>query len=360
MNTEVKERTMRGKKAHLAKGNLPQGTGIGIYGYSWNTQTKKREVNQFEANVVDDIFQRVASGESLVSIARTLNQHNIPTKANKVWHSLTLRRMVKNTCYIGQTRFKEFILPDVTPPIIDDKLFQNANNQINKPKPRTGIPKNKYLLRHHIFCAICGKPLVGHCLNKKYRYYQCSDARPYENNKKKCLARYVRAGELETTVWEKTREVLVNPEIILNQLTKTSDSQNIDVIDVEISTLKKRMQSYRKRHTNLLQALEWGEFEKNEILDRLNRIKNERQEDEEKLNDLQKTRNNLKSLSDAQVKFDELYNHILVNLQNSTSETIELALDALDIKVYASTDKVEIQGVIPLEQALPPIEQTSG
>ncbi|MFC1874479.1 hypothetical protein ACFLYX_04170 [Chloroflexota bacterium] len=28
---------------------------------------------------------------------------------------------------------------------------------------------------------LCGKPLVGHCLNKKYRYYQCSDARPYEN-----------------------------------------------------------------------------------------------------------------------------------------------------------------------------------
>jgi len=35
-----------------------------------------------------------------------------------------------------------------------------------------------------------------------------------------------------------------------------------------------------------------------------------------------------------------------------------LTLEALDIKVYASTDKVEIQGVIPLE--LPTTARTSG
>lgn len=37
------------------------------------------------------------------------------------------------------------------------------------------------------------------------------------------------------------------------------------------------------------------------------------------------------------------------NLQDSSPEIIKLALDALDIKVYASTERVEIQGVIPLE-----------
>jgi hypothetical protein len=52
-----------------------------------------------------------------------------------------------------------------------------------------------------------------------------------------------------------------------------------------------------------------------------------------------------------------LYDQVLKNLQESTPEIIKLALDALDIKVYASTDRVEIQGVIPLE--LPTIEQTS-
>ena len=48
---------------------------------SWNKETKKREINEFEAAVVRDIFERVASGESIISIAQTMNQHNVPTKA---------------------------------------------------------------------------------------------------------------------------------------------------------------------------------------------------------------------------------------------------------------------------------------
>jgi hypothetical protein len=53
----------------------------------------------------------------------------------------------------------------------------------------------------------------------------------------------------------------------------------------------------------------------------------------------------------------------MLNLQNCTPELKALALDALDIKVYAKgIDNVEIQGVIPLELALPALpttEQTS-
>ena len=46
----------------------------------------------------------------------------------------------------------------------------------------------------------------------------------------------------------------------------------------------------------------------------------------------------------------ELYDQVLENLQDSTREMKTLALDGLDIKVYArGADDVEIQGVIPLE-----------
>ena len=53
----------------------------------------------------------------------------------------------------------------------------------------------------------------------------------------------------------------------------------------------------------------------------------------------------------------QLYDLVIVNLQNCTSEVKRQALDALDIEVYASTERVEIRGVIPLE--LPTTEQTS-
>ncbi|HUU62635.1 MAG TPA: hypothetical protein VMX96_01755 [Dehalococcoidia bacterium] len=129
-------------------------------------------------------------------------------------------------------------------------------------------------------------------------------------------------------------------------------------IHTEIKEFEKTLHNYEQRRRNLLEAMELGEFDKDEILDRLNKIKRLRHEDEARLNDLLKTRGNLTNLADAKVKLRQLYDRVLENLQHSTPDIKALALDALDIKVYAQgTDNVEIQGVIPLE--LPTTAQTS-
>ncbi len=357
---KIKERTLRGKWARAREGMLPQGTGVGIYGYDWNKDTKRREVNSIEVDTVRQIFHSIATGESLVSVARILNNRKVQTKTNKLWHSLTIRRMIRNTGYIGSTYFRDILLPDVTPAIVSEDMFQAANAELDKSKVRTGRPKHDYLLRHHAFCAICGKPLVGHCLNKKYRYYQCSSARPFENNKKQCSARYIRADGLEATVWDKTKEVLSDPGIILaeiqRQAAEANDTANIDSMNTEIEILEKSLRNYELRRSNLLEALELGEFNKNEVLDRLNNLKRLRYEDDMKLNDLLKIRENVTSITEAKMKLGKLYDRVVENLPCCSPELKRLALDALDIKVYASTEGVEIQGVIPLE--LPTTERT--
>ena len=308
----MKANTSRAKRRLLREGKLPQGTGVGIYGYSWDRSTKKRIIKTDEVEVVKEIFTMVATGHSLVSIARRLNERCIPTKGSnngerKHWHSLTIRRMVKNPSYIGKTYFgvtsrlsksktvthpqdEWILLEKVTPAIINEELFHQANAELDKPKVRTGQPKHEYVLRGHAFCAICSKPLVGHCLNKKYRYYQCSNARPYENSGKKCQALYIRADDLEDMVWSKTRDVLSNPNIVLGELAETSENASLDSLDTEIKELEKTLHNYERRRSNLLEAMELGEFKKDEILDRLNTIKRLRHEDEVKLNDLVKTR----------------------------------------------------------------------
>ncbi|MFC1944394.1 recombinase family protein [Chloroflexota bacterium] len=361
---KIRERTMRGKRAKLIRGELPQGTGVGMYGYTWNSEKKRREIDNIEADIVRSVFIRVASGDSLISIARGLNEQRIPTKSTKsgdekrkFWHSLTIRRMIRNSGYIGITRFGDTVLTDITPAIVSKDIFDAANAQLDKPKVRTGRPKHEYLPRNHTFCGLCGKPLVGHFLNKKYRYYQCSNARPYDNSGKKCPALFIRANELEEMVWSRTREVLANPDVILRDLAQQGDRTNLDSIDAEIKATEKILQNYVKRRSNLLEAMELGEFSKDEILDRLNNIKRLRREDEGKLNDLLKTREHLMSLANAEVKLNELYVRVLDNIEHSTPEIKALALDALDIKVYASTERVEIRGVIPL--AMPTTAQTS-
>ncbi|MCX6003824.1 MAG: zinc ribbon domain-containing protein [Chloroflexi bacterium] len=216
-------------------------------------------------------------------------------------------------------------------------------------------------MRGHAFCAVCGKPLVGHCMSRKYLYYQCSNNRPYENHGRKCQALLVRANDLEDKVWSKTRELLSNPEIVLRDMAEATDKASIDSLDNKIKELEKTLHNHEHRRRNLLEAMELGEFGKDEILDRLNNIKRLRHEDEVRLNDLLKTREHLTSLANAKVKLNELYDRVMDNLEHSTPEIKALALDALDIKVYAKgTDEVEIQGVIPLELALSTTAQTSG
>ena len=377
----MKTNTSRAKQKLLREGKLPQGTGVGIYGYTWDRAAKKRTIEAEEMVVVKEIFTRVATGQGLVSIARSLNERGIPTKGSKDgyrkhWHSLTLRRIIRNTAYIGKTYFgvtsrlsksktvthpreKWTLLQNVTPAIISEELFSHANAQLDKPKVRTGRPKHEYVLRGHALCAICGKPLVGHCLNRKYRYYQCSSARPHENAKKQCQARYVRADDLENTVWDKTEEVLAKPDIVLAQLAGATNPANLDTTEADIKELGKNLRNYEQRKTNLLQAMELGEFEKDEILDRLNNLKRLRMEDETKLADLLKIKENITNIAQAKIRLGQLYDRVMNNLKHSTPEIKRLAFDALDIRVYASHDTIEIRGVIPLELALPTTERTS-
>jgi len=60
-------------------------------------------------------------------------------------------------------------------------------------------------------------------------------------------------------------------------------------------------------------------------------------------------RDNICRLESSQLRLDEVTDMVLENLQNCTPELKRLAFDALHIKVYASTETVEIQGVIPLD-----------
>jgi len=368
----MKANTSRAKRKLLRDGKLPQGTGVGIYGYSWDRNNKKRTIIPDEVEIVEEIFTMVSTGHSLISIAKDLNERLIPTKGSKTgkrkfWHSLTIRRMIKNSSYIGKTYFgvtsrvssartivhpqdKWTLLENVTPAIISEELFNDANAQLDKPKVRTGRPKNEYLLRNHVFCAICGKPMVGHCMNKRFRYYQCSNNRIYENSGRKCHGLLIRANELEEKVWNKTREVLENPEVVLKHLAEATDQKNIDSLEKDIKELENNLLNYEKRRSNLLEAKELGEFGKNEILDRLSNIKHFRIEDEIKLGDLKKTRDNISSLANAKIKLNHLYNNVMDNLQDST----------IEIKVYAKgNDTVEIQGIIPLELASSTTAQTS-
>ena len=102
---KIRERTMRGKLAHLKNGKLPQGTGKGLFGYNWDKTTGRRIINDHEANTVKEIFNMAINGISTNRIAISLNASGVKTKSGSLWHPFTIRYLLKNLAYTGKTYF---------------------------------------------------------------------------------------------------------------------------------------------------------------------------------------------------------------------------------------------------------------
>jgi len=203
---KIKERTIRGKVARLNEGKLPQGTGIGIYGYRWDKTTGKRTIIQSEARTVQKIFTMARQGVSVNQIALHLNKHKIESKSGGLWHPLTIRRILTNPTYTGKTyygmtkrisktkvirqpRESWTLLPDITPPIITEDIFNLTQEEVTKAKlSRPVKPNAAYLLTSFVKCSKCGSPVTGTTLNGKYRYYKCRGAAPTSTRGKICDA----------------------------------------------------------------------------------------------------------------------------------------------------------------------------
>ncbi|MEE9399460.1 MAG: hypothetical protein V3V23_04250, partial [Dehalococcoidales bacterium] len=92
-----------------------------------------------------------------------------------------------------------------------------------------------------------------------------------------------------------------------------------------------------------------GEVTKDYVLDEINRLKNECQTDEAELQRIKETKDRLSHIADAEIKLNEFCQRVRQNLDNATIQDKRLALEALDIRVTASTQSIDIKGILPVE-----------
>jgi len=360
-----RDATGRGKRAMLNSGKLPQGNGIGIYGYKWLRDYKKRMPIESEAKIVQRMFGMVANGVSCFKIARTLNEERIPTKSGKKWEARTVSRIVRNPAYTGITYFgvtsgrerratpKEswHILPDVTPAIISKELFEQAQDALAKSKElHPGRAQHEYQLTGFAVCGYCGSPLIGACLSKRYRYYKCRGTYPTASREKICDAHYINAVWLEKVVWGKIKIVLSKPEILLNELWKQAESEQVQVstgnIEQEIRALTRKMKGYAGQERRLMNVLRLDVATPDIVLDELNMMKKEREADEKRLASLTQTKENIDKMVDMEANLKELCARIVPDLDNCTNQDKKDAYTYLDLKVKATPEGADIKGYL--------------
>jgi DNA invertase Pin-like site-specific DNA recombinase len=259
------------KKALLD--NIKEGKvhGVLAYGYAKN-ENGYLIVNEVEAKIIVELFERHAQGVGCRSLADEMNERNIPTRYSELpgtiklknkrtgsvthklksqikWSDKQIQTILKNSMYHGERVWNQKVYP--IPRIVSKELFDKSISAFDSNKNNRGKKvEHKYLLKNKIECGKCGRNMYGR-VNKKDSYYMCSSKRIKGGG---CGNRGINIKWIEGYIWERhflKGEVIKSVELMLSE---NGAGEALEKINVKIDVLKYEIEllnSDRKRAVGL-------------------------------------------------------------------------------------------------------------
>ena len=363
---QIIERTMRGKEAVARSGRLPNGTGAGIYGWDYDPVTKTRTINEAESNVVTMIFQWYLAGKSRHWIACRLNELNIPSKKGCKWHPLTVGRILTNPActgvqLYGENRYRKvkggkievtpraesevIKITGFTPQVISPGLFEQVQQRLASPQARRTRAVNQYLLTGFAKCPLCGSPIVGACLNKKYRYYRCRGTVPTASRPAICNARYIRADAFEEFVWSRISEIVLDPAVLVAELRQHFGTGDGDT-GREMAKLRREIRDLKSQQMRLLEQRGRDVIDQDLLELQIGPVKALSDEKELALRVLEEQERLRDDAADVERRIVEQCHRLVERLDTLDFDGKRALFSALGLKVEATREDVSITVVL--------------
>lgn len=174
-------------------------------------------VNEFEAGIIRNCFERYKNGEKVQTIIERLNAQGIKTKVGSTWTHNHLARLIRNQRYIGKATIDGILYASLFPAIVDDKTFEACNLMMDEHKHKQRIIEtvNPYILSGKVFCGACGAPMTAEKgtshTGKIYNYYKCAARKKKKEN---CSKKTYSRQWLEDLVFKTTIEYVLKPNVI--------------------------------------------------------------------------------------------------------------------------------------------------
>ncbi len=239
-------------------------------------------VDNDEAAIVREIYERYAAGETKAEIIRDLQRRKVKTSLGKEFSSNSLSRLLSNKRYIGVYLYKGQETPGGMPRILDDNLFYRVQALMNKNKfaPARTHGEGEYLLTTKLFCGYCKEMMVGYGgtgkSGRQYHYYNCKNAR-----KKKCQKKIVSKQYIEDRVVAECLKLLTDENIafiakmVAEECNKSPDN-------ISVKELRKAIKEVDTAIENLWRGIEQGQSVEM-LTERIYKRKAEKAELEEQL-----------------------------------------------------------------------------
>lgn len=120
-------------------------------------------VDEDEAVIVREIFERYGKGETVADIIKDLNARQIKTSLGRDFSNNSLHRPLRNKRNIGTYLYKGEETLGSMPRIVSDEVFERVKNILDKNKaaPARSRGKEEYLLTTKPFCGYCHEMMTA-------------------------------------------------------------------------------------------------------------------------------------------------------------------------------------------------------
>lgn len=255
-SVELSQKIHRGMAINAEK-CLSNGSNPGL-GFKVDAE-RRFYVDEEEAAIVREIYERYASGETKAEIIRDLKRRRVKTSLGKEFSPNSLSHLLSNKRYIGVYLYKGKETPGGMPRILDDDLFYRVQSMMNKNKnaPARTHGEGEYLLTTKLFCGHCKEMMVGYGgtskTGRQYHYYMCKNAR-----RKKCDKKIVSKSYIEDRVVNECLKMLTEEKIrfiakkVAEECAKSPDN-------LTAKALKKAIREADTAIENLWKAIEQGQ-----------------------------------------------------------------------------------------------------
>ena len=234
-SAELAEKVSRGHKENALKAKFNGGP-VPL-GYRIDSE-HHYQIDPATAPVVQEAFQRYAAGESIRSIIESLNARGIPNSRGNRFTKNSFQTLLKNRRYLGEYRYKDTVILDAIPAIIDPECFDAVQRrcEIHRQAPAHNKADVHYLLTTKLFCGKCGT-------SKR-------------SGKEACSLKPVRKEPLEQFVVKTALEKVLNDRVIDLLADKLLEYQSKE--NTRLPVLQAELKEVKRRIDNLVAAIEQG------------------------------------------------------------------------------------------------------
>lgn len=253
-------------------------------------QKKKLEIDNTEADVVRLMYRLYLNGIGgrelgVKEIAKYLTEHGYLIRG-KPWSIQKVHWTLSSTLYMGDYYFnvmdskakkqrppEEWVKTDI-PAIVDAATFERVRllRESRAPGSAIAIPKalsSPVLLAGIIKCAVCGHRMtLSTGKSGAYRYYKCSSRSGQGNHA--CTSKNLPMEKLDGIVLNQIANTVLQPERLQSLMTelrmKIQSGKNSR--QEVISELERQLKNTEDRQNRLLDAIESGTVELDEITHR--------------------------------------------------------------------------------------------